>query len=122
MRIRLLLTTVFTLVASLLIVDNILGDGTKISNGKALSIAQKEAKKLGYQTESMDVEATLYKTHWNRILPKDSTDEYYLERQDKLKGRIYWAVYFSPSGSLGGDVCIFVDSTTGEILTDYRGE
>ena len=89
MKLRLLLTTVFTLVVGLLIVGSVLGKNIKISNWKAISIALEEAKKLGYQAEYMHIEARLYRTYWNRIFPKDTTSDYDLKRQDKLKGRIY---------------------------------
>jgi len=128
MRARFPLTIIFALMAGILILNDVFGNGMKISNKKALLIAVGEATKLGYEAEHMNVEAILYKTYWNSILPKDSTSEYDLERQNKLKGKIYWAVYFYPRPSReggivkGGDVCIFVDSTTGDILADYRGE
>lgn len=95
---------------------------------KAIKIANEEAKQLGYDLEIMSVKATLYNTPWNEYLSKDSIDEYSVERRDKLKNRRYWAVYYyldpEKVGTRykGGDLCIFIDSTTGEIITDIRGK
>jgi len=114
----------FAFVQGFIVLDSVWGGNVKISNESAIAIAKHEATRLGYEVEFMNIEATLYRTHWNRYLPQDSTSEYDLERQNSLKGRIYWAICYSPTASeaKGGDVCIFIDSETGKILADYRGE
>ena len=114
----------FAFVQGFIVSDSGGGDNRTISNESAIAIAMHEATRLGYEVEFMNIEVTLYRTHWNRYLPQDSTSEYDLERQNSLKGRIYWAIYYSPttSGAKGGDVCVFIDSATGKILADYRGE
>ena len=100
----------------------------KITNDQAMEIANKEAMRLGHDTKLMDIEVTLNNVHWNKFFPKGSTSEYVRERQNKLKGKEYWAIWYHPSQTIGGgmakggDVCIFIDSKTGEVLTNYRGK
>ena len=100
----------------------------KITEKKAIEIANEEAIKLGYDIKSMDIKITKYNTPWNEYIPKDSKSEYIIERLNKLKNKEYWAVYyyydFKKIGMIykGGDLCIFVDAKTGEIITTYRGK
>jgi len=90
---------------------------------KAIEIANIESKSLGYDLGILSVKATKYNTPWNEYLPKDSNDTYYVEKIDKLKNREYWAVYYYPDrekvgvGYKGGDFCIFIDTSTREIVT-----
>jgi hypothetical protein len=95
---------------------------TKNSIEDAIGIASIEAKKLGYDVENMEVTAAEYDNPQNPYL--DSDNEYCSERKEKLKGKQYWAVYYSGKGlnSLGGDICVFVDKQSGKVITDYRGK
>lgn len=79
---------------------------------------------MGYPSGSMDVSVTLHSVPWNHVLPQEATDNTYVrERQDKLRGRQYWTVYFSPTGNVrGGDVAVFLDAGTREMITTYRGK
>ncbi len=91
------------------------GTNTRITEDKAIELANKEGKKLGYDVDSMRVKATHYTTPSNPYL-SDSDDRYTLERRDKLKNKEYWAVYYvNPKFTKGGDLCIFIDSNTGEV-------
>lgn len=102
------------------------GNGMKITKDKAIEIASIEAKKVGYDIGIMNIKTTKYDTPWNEYLPKESNEEYYVAKKNKLKNREYWAVYYYPNrdkvgiGYKGGDFCIFVDVHTGEIITDMR--
>ncbi len=102
------------------------GGDMEITKKEAIKIANKEVIKLGYDVKSMDVWISKYNTPWNAYLPKDSKSEYHIERQNKLKGKKYWAVNHTPKPStgivLGGNVCIFVDANNGEIITSIRGK
>jgi len=94
----------------------------QITEDKAIELANKEAKNLGYNIESMKVKVTHYSTSSNEYL-SDSDEEYYVVRRNKLKNKEYWAVYYSnPKFKKGGDLCIFIDSSTGDVLTNIRGK
>lgn len=98
------------------------GNDMRIVENMAIEIANKEAKKLGYNIESMTVRASHYKSPLNEYI-SDSKEEYYVERRGKLKNKEYWAIYYSdPKFNKGGDICIFVDSSNGEIITSIRGK
>jgi len=101
----------------------------KITNEQAIEIANRKAISLGYNAKFMNMQITLHNVPWNKCLPKEeSTSEYVRERQNKLNGKEYWAIYYYPRPQVeegivkGGDVCIFVDSQNGEVLTNYRGK
>ena len=103
------------------------GGDMEITKDKAIEIANKEAKKLGYDIESMNIKITKHNTPWNEYLPKESETEYDVERKKQLTNKEYWAVYYYPKQEknypiLGGDICIFVDSSSGEIITNIRGK
>lgn len=95
---------------------------TLIIENKAIEIANKEAKKIGYDIESMNVKTAHYKTPSNEYLP-DSEEKYYVDRRSKLENKEYWAIYyFDPKLKKGGDICIFIDSSSGEVITSVRGK
>ena len=101
------------------------GNDMKIIKEKAIGIANKEAKKLGYDVESMNIKITKYNTPWNEYLSKESKTEYDIERKKRLTNKEYWAVYYYPKPQKdqvmkGGDICIFVDANNGEIITNIR--
>ena len=109
------------------------GQDEKVKKIKAIEIADKEAIKLGYKIDTMDMEISLCNVPWNRYLSKARDDEYAVSRKNKLKNRKYWAIYYAPRHkesidsdeiiiTAGGDVCIFIDADTGEVITNYRGK
>jgi hypothetical protein len=127
MKMKLLLVLILVAMRFFCISNSVGAEGMKITNEQAMEIANKEAMRLGYDTKLMDVEIALGNVPWNKFFPKESASEYVRERQNKLKGKEYWAVWYHPSQGIGdlvkgGDVCIFIDSKTGEILTNYRGK
>lgn len=99
------------------------GVDMKIFKEEAIKIANNEIEKLGYDVKNMEMEISKYNTPWNKYLPKNSDSEYIIERKNKLINKEYWAIYYKPKGLiLGGDICVFVDSTNGEIITTIRGK
>ncbi len=96
------------------------GIADRITKEKAIEIANSEAEKLGYDVESMSVEATKYSNPWNEYVPKDNKE--YAAERNQLKNKQYWAVYYAPMGKhiKGGDLCIFVDYNTGMVITKIR--
>lgn len=127
MRFRMIrLFTILTLPATLMLTSFInikaYGNNMQIIENKAIEIANKEAKNLGYDIESMTVKATHYKSPLNEYI-SDSKEEYYVERKSKLENKEYWAIYyFDPKFKKGGDICIFIDSSNGEMITSIRGK
>lgn len=104
------------------------GDHMKITKKQAIKIATIEAKRLNYNVESIDLKISKHNTPWNEYLPQNSKSEYDIERQNKLQNREYVAIYYSlkpeRKGEIikGGDLCVFVDLNTGEIITIIRGK
>ncbi len=98
----------------------------KVTEDKAIAIAETKAKRYGYNLKNMIIEITKYNTMWDSYIPENSKDELYIELKDKLKDREYWAVYYRPDpkkvgkGHKGGDFTIFIDSKSGEVITDIR--
>ncbi|MHA1220235.1 MAG: hypothetical protein ACTSQB_00725 [Candidatus Heimdallarchaeota archaeon] len=98
-----------------------------MNQSEAIIVAEKHARELGYKTSKMDYRVEKYDTHINPWLREDYTDEYCMERKALLKGKVYWAVYFSlkkvnGKGHFGGDICVFIDVITGIIITNVRGK
>jgi len=104
------------------------GESMEIKKEKAVEIANKEAIKLGCEIKSMDMQVDKYNVPWNLCLPKHSESRYVIEKQSKLANKEYWAVYYfyNPKKTevihKGGDICVFIDTKTGEIITTYRGK
>lgn len=109
----------------------------KLTQDRILSISVAKAKGLGFDTGTMDItydnNNEKLKTHLKRIGvsvydertktwvkdPPTSPEEEYPE----LKGKDYQAVYFGPKDTvLGGDLWIFVDKNTGEVLRTVAGQ
>jgi hypothetical protein len=114
--------------------NDVYGDDFKINKIEAIGIAENEAKRLKFDVDSMNMEISLWNTSTNKYLPYESVDDYSLEQKNKLKDKVYWAVYLNPrlkgnlekdgfvTVTLGGDICIFIDAHTGEILAEIRGK
>jgi hypothetical protein len=123
---------IISFVYILIIGDDVYGGNEKIKRDDAVKIAENEALRLGYEkADSMDLVVAWYNTSSNHYLTYQQVDEYSLEKKNKLKNKEYWAVFFSPRGeekdgyfitTLGGNICIFIDAMTGEILTEIRGK
>ncbi len=104
------------------------GNGVKITKNRAEEIANNEAVKLGYDVKTMVMKASHYNTPSNEYLPVENNEDYYADIRDKLKNKEYWAIYFRPDpekvgkGHKGGDLCVFLDASSGEILAVLRGK
>jgi hypothetical protein len=54
-----------------------------------------------------------------KTLPPTKYEERILK---KLQGRRYWIVYYVTRGAeMGGDIGIFIDAATGDVIDIYRG-
>lgn len=88
-----------------------------------IEISRKHADGLGYKTAKMAMKVELKDVPWNYYLPRESDTPYVVCRRKLLAGRTYWMVSYHPVATqLGGDLAVFIDYETHEILTDYRGQ
>ncbi len=130
--IKSIIITVIVLFSYNLIIGNdIYGTDIKIKRNDVIKIADKEAKRLGYDVDSMDMEASLLYTPSSKYLPYENSKSG-LELKNKLKNRIYWVVYYSPrvegnpeedesvTVPVGGDLTIFIDANTKEIIRTFQ--
>jgi hypothetical protein len=91
-----------------------------ISKEKAILIANEKVIALGYDISRMKVIVDENKTIWNNFLStplgfEESSE--IKEIKDLLKNKIYWVIYYEPTGKqFGGDVFVIVERFTGEIL------
>ena len=112
------------------------------TRSEVLAIADKEAKRLGYDTEHMGISFDAYNSQWDdyrrslrRVQVQDKSTGAFqplsAEEQEKqehallqhLENRGYLAVYYGPmERMLGGDLWVFIDRDTGEILKTIRGQ
>jgi len=80
-----------------------------LSKEQIIEIAKSKAEELGFNLKEMTV---FY-----------DEDNQKLEEYPLLSGRDYQAVYFTPKElMLGGDLWIFIDKNTGEVITYVMGE
>ena len=93
------------------------------TRSEILAIADKEAQEIGYDIERMGVSLDIYNSTWRDHLKTSERSDAISEIEGKLKDRHYWAVYYSPlKEQLGGDVFVFIDRDTGEILGTFQGK
>jgi len=90
----------------------------------AISIADKEINRSSWPHPDLElVIAKRYATPWNDVVPKQPNDSYTSGLFEKLRQKTYWEMYYAnKTGGLGGDVAIFVDQRTLEVLAIYRGK
>ncbi len=99
------------------------GDVMNIGKTEAVEIANQEVERLGYNIKSMNVEVVknLMPSTWSNS--SDVESRYFKEEKNKLNGKEFWMIYYSPKVlKLGGDVRLFVDINNGDILVRVRGK
>jgi len=99
----------------------------KMKKEDALGVAIKEVRRLSYPVDSMRIEIEPIALEW-----KDFTAKYKDYIDDKVlndipKNHFFWAIYFSLSPKTGevitgGDVWVFVDTSSGRIISVIRGK
>jgi hypothetical protein len=68
------------------------------------------------------VTAKRYSTPANDALPKNPETGSHRALAAKLADRSYWLIYYRPRAEvLGGDVSVFIDAATNEVIHVYRG-
>ena len=104
------------------------GNG-EISREQVAQIAKNEALRLGYLLEHLEIELDETNREWNdyvsflqRAEVHENTKTWMQGFSVKMAGKKYLAGYFRPKQQqLGGDLFVFVDARTGDILDVVRG-
>jgi hypothetical protein len=98
-------------------------DKMPIDVHRAIEIADGSVKSNGIDRASLElVTAKQYVTPQNDVVPKNPTSARQRDLAKKLDGRSYWYVYYiSPGAEMGGDVGVFIDARTGDVIDIYRG-
>jgi len=110
--------------------------GVTIGRDTALSIAKQEATRLEYDVEHMRDSIDSHPIIWDSLAAihrefRNIDNSTLKQYKKKLRGKAFWVVYFTPHSSeaisqervlVGGDIWIFIDSTTGKILNVIRGK
>jgi hypothetical protein len=66
---------------------------------------------------------SLHTVPWNDCFPEGRTEEYFLQKRDLLKGKIYWMIYYYDTNNIYNEnIAVFIDAKADVILTDYRGK
>lgn len=95
----------------------------EISKEKVHEIANNKAKEIGYDIKEMKVELDKENTRWNEYIKKGPILENDNKLRLALKDRKYWAAYYAPKRiQFGGDLWIFIDKNTGEVITIIQGK
>lgn len=94
------------------------------TRSELLTIADKEATHLGYDVEHMSVSFDKYSSQWRNHLKSSEKEK---EREEDLKDlehRECWVIYYAPLEelTLGGNLFIFIDRETGEVIKTIGGE
>lgn len=94
-----------------------------ISKKEVMEIANKEVARLKYNIEEMKIETDEENSHWKWYISKTKLIEKNQELETKLKNRNFWAIYYEPKkNQLGGDLFIFIDKNTGEVIGLLMGQ
>jgi hypothetical protein len=101
-----------------------------INKDRAIEISSAEAKALGFNVSVMEINIDENNTLWKRYSSSlnVSTGSTILDEmpevKSKLKGRAFWVVLFLPRGyeHHDGDLWVFVDKNTGEIILHLKGQ
>ena len=99
---------------------------TMMVNNRIAEIASKEARRLGYEINKMNVEVESVIHDVEKFTEKHPMYKKNKLFKEKMGSQKFWAVYFSPKQTddilFGGDLWVFIDSTNGEIITTIRGK
>jgi hypothetical protein len=104
-----------------------------VSKEDSIFISNNFLKKLGYNLKEYDIKISEYNKPWNNRIKTDTSSLYPIETRKKLESKVYWRVDYSQKKiasknrntilkQYGGDISVFIDKMTGEILTAYVEE
>ncbi len=127
----------WTLVLILSFASLVFSQNKELTKEQIIKIAISKSEEIGYNSEEMDivydennkkikehlmnVGVTIYNEEtkkWDEVLPTTPEKEY-----PALAGKNYQSVYFGPKEmQKGGDLWIFIDRDTGEVIKWIGGE
>lgn len=92
---------------------------------EAKEIGKRELKKQGYPLEEMDIKADDKNSFWYEYSAKNPSGlgGAIVERMNR-EGKKFWAIYFYPKEKeqLGGDVWVFIDASSSEVIGIIHGQ
>lgn len=94
-----------------------------IAKEKVLQISNREAEKLGYNLSELTVNIDDKNSLWEEYIKSGPILEYDQALKNTLENKEYWAIYYRPKRlQKGGDLFVFIDKHTGEVLTSAKGK
>lgn len=90
---------------------------------EVIALADAAVASAGVRPRDLElVTAKKYSTPFNEIVRKNSPSAAQQALAKRLTNRTYWMIYYrSRITDLGGDVGIFVDATSKEVIHVYKG-
>ena len=99
------------------------GQAAAQERGDILKIANREAEQLGYDLSRMSVAFDEDNSQWQEYQTAHARATQTQEISEQLNGRVYQAVYYSPEKiQLGGDLWVFIDADTGDVIGTIQGQ
>lgn len=93
-----------------------------ISQEKALEIANNKAIELGYDISEMNIKIDKDHAEWDNYVKSGPISKYDMELLKKLEGKKYWIVRYIPKKiQFGGDLLVFIDKNSGEVISFLQG-
>ncbi len=96
------------------------------TRSEILEVTDKEAQRLSYFIDEMSVSFDADNSVWQRHMKAYARLSGMTAIETKLRqlnAQDYWAVYYGPLGEQrGGDLWVFVDRQTGDILGTIQGQ
>jgi len=90
---------------------------------KAIATADYELKLKGLDVTTLElVSAKRFQTESNDLVQSTAQDPYSKNLLSRLRGKTYWLIYYVPKkDQLGGDIGVFIDAETWNVIDLYRG-
>ena len=93
-----------------------------VSKTEIMRIANKAATDMGYDLRKLKVSMDDNNSIWNEYISKMPAG-WHSNVVDRLKGRKYSALYYEPKPlRFGGDLFVFVDRQTGQVVATLAGQ
>ncbi len=94
-----------------------------ITKTEAVTIANKEATRLGYNLNRIESSADAENSVWTHYLRQGVLRLRHLNLERKLASKRFWAIYYAPRQSqFGGDLFVFVDKENGDVIDHLKGQ
>jgi hypothetical protein len=98
-----------------------------VSEREAIQIANREAVRLGYDVKKMSIEIDQNNSAWRSALASVDVLKMKPDLAKRLQHRDYWAIHYAPNQKLGppvfgGELFVFVDKQTGDVIAHLMGQ